>query len=262
MITQWSLSRLQVFEQCPYRAKLQYVDKIPDTQPHKSAERGSKIHEEAEKFVKGELEHFPKTLKHFYPDFQALKLYYEAKMALCEEEWGFDEEWNNAVWESAWLRMKCDCVVHLSNNEMLIVDYKTGQRYGNEIKHQQQLQLYAVAGLIKNPAVEIVVCELWYLDKNELIRFILERDELEKYKTYFTNAGERICSETEFKPNPNLHNCRFCPYAPNKQGDCAFGVAVEKGQLVQAIKVEKPEGYVPPEEYKDEVAEFLKKLGS
>lgn len=258
---QWSLSRLQRFEECPYRVKLEYIDKVPDTQPHTSMERGSKIHGEAQRYVEGKEEFFPKTLKHFYPDFQAMRLQYEAGNVTCEEEWGFDEEWNEAPWNTAWLRMKCDCVLHFSEDAMLIVDYKTGQKYGNEVKHQQQLQLYAVAGLIKNPAVEIVVCELWYLDKNELTRFSLERSELEKYKAYFTEAGKRICAETEFKPNPNLHSCRFCPYAPNRQGNCKVGVAVEKGKIMQAVKIDVPENWQPPKEYADEVAAFLDNFG-
>ncbi len=260
-MNQWSLSRLQRFEECPYRVKLQYIDKVEDTQPHKSAERGSKIHEEAERFVKGLETFFPKSLKHFYPDFTALRLHYDAGNVSCEEEWGFDREWQEAPWDTAWLRVKCDCVLRFSENEMLIVDYKTGQKYGNEVKHQQQLQLYAVAGLMKYPQVETVVCELWYLDKNELTRFLLERNELDKYKEYFTQAGERICAETEFAPNPNLHSCRFCPYAPNRQADCEFGVAVEKGNIVTPVKIDVPKDWEPPKEYANDVAAFLDSFG-
>lgn len=260
-MNQWSLSRLQRFEECPYRVKLQYIDKVADTQPHKSAERGSKIHEEAESFVKGKEPYLPRSLKHFYPDFQALRLHYEAGHITCEEEWGFDHEWNEAPWDTAWLRMKCDCVLRFSETGLLIIDYKTGQKYGNEVKHQQQLQLYAVAGLIRNPSVEIVVCELWYLDKNELTRFSLERSELDKYKAYFTEAGDRICNETEFAPNPTLHSCRFCPYAPNKQGNCEFGLAIEKGNIVQAVKINVPDDWVPPEECQADVAAFLENFG-
>lgn len=254
-LTQWSLSRLQAFELCPYRVKLQYIDKKPGIKS-KSADRGSSIHKEAEDFITGKAE-FSKHLKNFYPEFEALRIEYEAGRATCEEEWGFDQEWNVAPWETAWLRMKCDCVVRKSETELLIVDFKTGQRHGNEIKHQQQLQLYAVAGLVKYPEVENVECELWYLDKNILTSFPLCRDELDKYLQIFTEMGIRICSETEFKPNPNLHSCRFCPYNPDKENECEEGISTKR----QEVKIEVPADWVPPEEYKDQVAEFLSNFG-
>lgn len=255
-LTQWSMSRLQTYELCPYRVKLQYLDKVADMQEHKSADRGSKIHEECEKFVRGEIE-FNDHLKHFYPEFQALRIEYDAGNVTCEEEWGFDSEWNEAPWDNAWLRMKCDCVVHLSKYELLIVDYKTGQRYGNEVKHQQQLQLYAVAGLLRFPEIENVICELWYLDKNELARFILPRSEMDKHLKYFTDKGDQMCAETEFAPNPTLHSCRFCPYQPNKQGNCKFGLAIDRGQITEKIEVNVPEGYVADPAAEQAAAAFL-----
>ena len=56
----WSYSRLGVFEQCKFRAKLQYVDKIPEParplpegKTEHANDRGTRVHEEAEIFVRG-----------------------------------------------------------------------------------------------------------------------------------------------------------------------------------------------------------------
>lgn len=248
-LTQWSISRMQAYELCPYRVKLQYIEKKPG-RTSKSAHRGSTIHKEAEDFITGKAE-FNDHLKHFYPEFEALRMQFDKGNVTCEEEWGFTQAWEEAPWDTAWLRMKCDCVVRLKNNTLLIVDFKTGQRHGNEVKHQQQLQLYAVAGLVRYPEIENIICELWYLDKNVLTRFSLPRSEMAKHLDYFTKIGLRICSETEFAPNPNLHSCRWCPYNGKDEQECENAVKVEE------VKIEVPEGYIPNEEAKAAAEAFL-----
>ena len=176
-IPSWSISRIQVFEQCAYRAKLQWLDKIPDLQPKTAADRGSAIHLEAENYVqaKGDLTH---NLRHFAPDLAALKAHHAEGRVTVEEEWAFDRDWRVSEWKSGWLRLKCDAVCHLSKNHLVVIDHKTGKRFGNEIKHAVQLQLYAVCALIRYPEVEQVTCELWYLDQNELASFVLHRRQL------------------------------------------------------------------------------------
>jgi hypothetical protein len=39
----WSFSRLMVYEECHYRARLQWIDKIPDETPRPAADRGTDI---------------------------------------------------------------------------------------------------------------------------------------------------------------------------------------------------------------------------
>jgi RecB family exonuclease len=171
-IPSWSISRIQVFEQCQYRAKLQWLDKIPDLQPHTAADRGSAIHLEAENYVQGQGD-FTHNLRHFETDLAALKKHYAEGRVTVEEEWAFDRDWNVTDWKAGWLRLKCDAVCHLSASHVVVIDHKTGKRFGNELKHAVQLQLYAVCALLRYPKVEQVTCELWYIDQNELASFVL-----------------------------------------------------------------------------------------
>ena len=65
-IKAWSYSRLVDFEQCKLRAKLKYIDRIPEPArplpPGKTEhanDRGTRIHDAAERFVRGGVELIP-----------------------------------------------------------------------------------------------------------------------------------------------------------------------------------------------------------
>lgn len=220
-INSWSFSRLLTFESCKYRAKLQWVDKVPDQQPKTAADRGTQIHQEAEDYVCGKAP-LTQNLRHFETDLAALARHYAEGRVTCEEEWAFDLGWSPADWRKGWLRLKCDAVCHLSPSHVAVIDYKTGKRFGNEVKHAEQLQLYALCSLLRYPEIDKVTCELWYLDQNELASFEMKRSQMSKYLRLFDQRGRSVTEETEFKPNPNIHSCRYCPYL--KQGDCRYGI--------------------------------------
>lgn len=231
----WSYSLLTVFESCKHRVKLARVDKIPDNTPRPNADRGTMIHQEAEDYVRGKAP-ITHNLRHFANDLLALAAHFKAGRVVCEEEWAFTDNWEITDWKSGWLRLKCDAVVHLSGQHLAVVDYKTGKRFGNEIKHAEQLQLYALCALIRYPNIEEVTCELWYLDQNELASFHIKRKSLSRFLGIFDRRGRAITTEKEFKPNPNIISCKYCPYSPEKQGDCQFGVRQDGTKSV--VKVE------------------------
>lgn len=127
MSTSWSFSRLLVYEQCPYRFKLQFMDRIPDLQPKTAADRGTQIHQEAEDYVLGKGD-FTSNLRHFKADFLALKSHADQGRVTCEEEWAFDRDWAVSSWKSGWLRLKCDAVLHLNPKHVAVIDYKGLER--------------------------------------------------------------------------------------------------------------------------------------
>lgn len=226
-ISSWSISRAQVFDQCAYRAKLQWVDKIPDTQPRPAADRGTAIHLEAEDYVVGKRGDVTHNLRHFRDDLISLRAHHEAGRVTCEEEWAFDRDWKPTSWKSGWLRLKLDACCHLTPQHVAVVDYKSGKRFGNEVKHAEQLQLYGLTALIRNPKVELVTAELWYIDQNELASFTMKRTQLQRYIGIFDRKGREITDTSRFPPNPNIFSCKYCPYHASKQGNCEYGVPSE-----------------------------------
>jgi hypothetical protein len=223
LIKSWSYSRLLDFESCALRAKLKYIDKIPE-EKGEAAERGTKIHDLAENFVLGKIKTLPGELVKFRDDFLALRArYLEGKVSL-EGEWGFDKDWNICGFKEAWLRMKLDARVSLSKANSLVIDYKTGKRYGNEIKHGEQGLLYAIAEALRAPDVETITVEFWYLDLDEMSSVVYTREQLMRYLPSFEKRGKKMTSATQFPANPNIFSCKWCPYGPAKGGQCTQGV--------------------------------------
>ena len=144
--------------------------------------------------------------------------------------------------------------------EKFLPTHNTGKRFGNEIKHAVQLQLYAVCALIRYPEVEQVTCELWYLDQNELASFVLHRRQLKKYLAIFDEKGRKFTDTTTFKPNPNVVTCRYCPYHADRQGDCEYGTVVnQQGKMVRPVKpIVAPKDYKVDALFADEAAAFAK----
>src|SRR5690348_7082441 len=114
-----SYSRLVVFEQCKLRAKLAYIDKIPEPPrplpPGKTEhanDRGTRIHEAAELYVRGGVELVPE-LDSFRTEFGVLRALYAAGKVSVEGEWAVDRDWSPVAWNSSdvFYRLKLDSFV-------------------------------------------------------------------------------------------------------------------------------------------------------
>lgn len=226
-----SFSRLQNFEKCKYLAKLMYIDKIPEPErplPRGKTEhandRGTRIHDAAEMFVRGGVELIPE-LEKFRDEFFELRELFEAGRVQLEGEWAVNLEWEPVSWSSsnAWARMKLDALVFAEDKRHArVIDYKTGKRHGNEIKHTEQGQIYQLATFLRYPDLEDITVEFWYTDQDET--------DVKKYSRlqgvqYFSKYNDRllaISTCTEFPPNPNAFSCRWCPYNGNA---CEYGVS-------------------------------------
>ena len=232
-ISTWSYSRLIIFEQCKLRAKLQYVDKIPEPERPLPAgktehanERGTRIHGLAEDFVRSKTEKFPRELKKFEQEFYRLRELYKKDKVSLEGDWGLDHNWTPTGWmeKNTWGRVKLDAMVMLSKTHGVVIDYKTGKRYGNEIKHAEQGQLYQLTALLRNPELQTITVELWYTDLDELTSMTFTRAQGLRFFNNFNKRATDITSATSFPPQPNIFACKWCPYLPSKSGDCVHGV--------------------------------------
>lgn len=223
-IKSWSYSRLIDFESCKFRAWLKYGARIPDPNPSPAADRGTAIHQLAEDFVRGKIKTLPKELGKFADEYKSLREKYLAKQVTLEEEWAFNEQWNPHDWKTGWLRMKLDASVMLSPTHAVVIDFKTGKKFGNELKHAEQLQLYALAMVLRNERITKVTAELWYLDVDDITTLTVSREQALRYLRVFDRRGQRMTSTTSFKANPNEYSCRWCPYGPRGTGHCKEGV--------------------------------------
>lgn len=227
MIGSTSFSRLKVYETCPYHAKLAFVDKIPqpvDTSRESPLDRGSRVHDLAEKYIRGtaELVH---ELKNFEKELTTLKQHFteRPKHVLLEQMWCFDNAWNTVPdddFVNTWLRVKLDACWFVDDSQRIavVVDYKTGKKYGNEVKHMEQMQLYQLATFLRFPQVEEVEVELWYFDQNETTPAHFKRKNGLRFLKLFNDRMMAMTTATDFPPRPSLYTCRFCPYKTGALG--------------------------------------------
>lgn len=128
------------------------------------------------------------------------------------------------VWQDAWLRLKIDALVLHDDKTATVIDYKTGRKFGNEMKHAEQLQLYQLATFSRYPQLETVYAELWYLDQDEVTSQRYDRTMGLRYRDKFTKRGDALLSCTSFPPNANVITCKWCMYGPWGSNDCPAGV--------------------------------------
>jgi hypothetical protein len=206
-------------------AFLKYAKRIPEPPrplpPGKTEhanDRGTRIHTGGEEFVQSTHAALPRELIKFNHEFEALQKLYAAGKVSLEGEWGFDRDWNPTDWKTAWLRLKLDALVFLNPYEAVAIDYKTGKKFGNEIKHGEQLMLYQLATFLRYPELELVHTELWYLDQDELTHKQFTRAQGLRFKANWDNRGKAMTDCTSFPANPNRWSCQYCPYGAPQNG--------------------------------------------
>lgn len=232
MATSWSFSKLGDFQKCKQYFWLKHEQKVPEPerplkpgQTEHANDRGSRIHDSCEQYVRGTSNELaPEAEKFFGAKIDLLRVLYEEGMVELEGNWGMSDEWEITAWETAWLRLKLDVLIHVSKTDAVVIDYKTGKRWGNEVKHDQQLQLYALVTFLRNPLLETVTAELWYLDQNEVASKTYTREQSLRYKRTFDKQGNDIVNCTTWPANPNKFSCQWCMYGPEHSGHCAVGV--------------------------------------
>lgn len=234
ILTSWSYSRLKDYEKCPWMLWLKAGEKRDMSHVDMTAaNRGTMVHDAAEKYVKGEGD-FIKEMAKFADYFAEVKLEYEAGDVIVEEDWGFDADWQPVGWfdPNVRCRMKLDNFRITARNEEgdpvagIPTDYKTGKKFGNEVAHNQQGQLYAIGSFLKYPTLELAEVEFKYLDHGLTSKKKqYTREKAMKFLPSWQMRADKLLNDREFRPKPNKINCKWCPFGPqNGDGSCEWGV--------------------------------------
>lgn len=225
----WSISKLLLWESCAMRFKLRYIEKLPEPalQPNNPMERGNRIHERLEKFVKGEgpIDHESKALEPFHEPLAHLQTLYVDGMAIAEDNWFYDANWDVCDRDNVWLWAKLDfLVLDQDENHAIIGDYKSGKSGYKTIEHVQQMQLYAAAVALRYEWADKITPELWYVDEGWVRATTYTRDEALFFVGRFDKRVERLYNDRLHRPNPSPQICKYCPYSPRGTGACPVGV--------------------------------------
>jgi len=250
MIDRWSFSRLSVYEQCAKRAQLAYDEGLPEARRpdgNKAADRGTRVHQSSEDYVTRKTDVMIPEMKNFEQEFLHARAVPRDNL-VAEHTWYFDREWNpTSSTTDRWLTIIIDLLIFIDDYEGVPIDYKTGKRYGNEIKHGQQVQLYQLGTFVRYPQLEMLTTEIWYLDQDEIAQQTYTRDQGMRFFKGFDARGQKLTSDVIYKASPSTYSCRFCPYRTglNKwvcgTGDCTLNPpdSTEKTEVEWQSMLEK-----------------------
>lgn len=228
----WSFSRYETWVKCPWRAKLQYDDRAPIPEDPKWAElrtRGTLKHEQCQAWVRGETSELPEEGQKFAPEFEVLKTLYMQGRVDIEHEWAWTQKFAAPCdWKYGWARIKLDFHVRLDPTTTLTIDLKTGKKSGNEIKHTEQGELYAVASYLRSGGtITEAQTEFWYLDQpDDPLRTTFPLPRILNALDRWTQTGLEITSGV-YKAKPNIYVCKYCPFRSTDEGGtgaCEFAV--------------------------------------
>lgn len=238
MIKSWSFSKLQDFEKCKFYCWLKHDQRIPEPEralPEGKTEhandRGTRVHTDCELYINGTNSVLgPEASKHFGPEIDLLRVLHQDGLVSLEGEWGMSRDWEPDDWKTAWLRLKLDAMVMHDDQTATVIDFKTGRKFGNEIKHGEQLQLYQLTTFLRYPKLEKVYAELWYLDSGDVTSVSFTRQQGLKFRSNFDRRGHKLTTCDTWPANANIHSCKWCQYGPWNGGQCQDGVRPTAGK--------------------------------
>ena len=208
-------SKLDCYRACPQKFKFQFIDKI--AQPGSPAmERGSKIHDEAEAYLRGWITALKEPLSDWQEEFDALR------EAACkpEQAWGFNRDWvllPNWLHPDTWLRAKSDAH-YVQGDTLIIIDFKTGKY---RVPSTEQVELYAVCGAAVYPQVKHVTTEFWFVDADNTYTKQYTAEHLKELRKKYEGFFAPIYTEEQWKPVPS-RECKRCSYSNSKAGKCQY----------------------------------------
>lgn len=223
-LTHTSYTRIADFEACPRKAFLKYSEKVPEPpQEDSPLERGTRIHETIERYIRGEIDELPAECEGADPyatDFREA-LQAEPGTVLQEQLWCFGGHWLPQEAFSSGTRFvaKLDVVQLLDHGlEARICDWKTGRKDGNEVKHADQMMFYTVAAFAWFENLTHVQVLLRYVDHGKDTFKEFTRQEAMQFLPKVEQRIAQVLDEKDFYPKPSLNHCRYCPYKTGKLG--------------------------------------------
>lgn len=235
-----SYSSAKLFESCPARFKAEKVDHVKGNRPIYIL-TGIFLHEVLDKYLKylkeknqpsaydmaeRIFEDMWKAGGHGIPEDmhgELLDLVYKTRGVVVlyhledvvgsEIQVALDHDWKKTEWDSkdVWLRMKLDRLEIDSEWNVLVWDYKTGQRI-DDVEKSMQLALYAAGIKALYPKAKAITVELYYCRNGVSKELVVAPERIEEARRWITAVSNSIevARETAFKPRPGSI-CMDCP---------------------------------------------------
>lgn len=208
----YSLNKLQLFDDCPQKYKLCYIDKVHIIEPINKTKLGNNIHNLINYYFKGQ--DIKKLLETLTPQEKSLwdnfKISNITKQNCITTEYTF-----NVKLDTYWLTGRIDALFE-TNGKYIIVDWKTGENFTAEnVKFQTTFYLHCLyeilftKGLVKEP--NDLSIEYINLATNNSTKIEFSQELYLQYKIQILNIINKINETTTFNGN-KTDRCKFCKY--------------------------------------------------
>ena len=217
-ISRWSPTLLKTWEACPKQALYRHKRVKTDIPKSEAAERGIRTHAKIEEIWEGKADWSDLEIKSDPEQWRTLQEGFNGPGMVrhCELRLSCTSEWERTGWKSpdAWLVGIADLVVIDLERplEVVVADFKTGRRWGNEMAHMTQVMTYASMMLTDMPHVQDWVLQIWYLDDGSLLDRTLSTEAVEAFRRNLTAKGMELTSAYAFPANPTKQKCRWCDW--------------------------------------------------
>jgi RecB family exonuclease len=245
----FSYSQLKAFETCPYQYYLSFILKVP-TPGNAVFSYGKTMHITLQKFLAGAQERdnmgqrdlfgtdtqqkknilpsLAELLKFYKESWiddwyenkgqkegyrekgeRSLKRFYAEMMVAPPQVMQLEKGFNLKV-GSYTVRGVIDRVDRLSDDKVVIIDYKTGEAKSEGSVDKDQLLIYQLAARdVLGWEVEKLI--YYYLDNNSAVSFLGAEKELDKIKEKIIRLIEGI-KNYDFTATPGQHTCKYCDF--------------------------------------------------
>lgn len=246
----YSYSRLEAFENCPLRYKLQYIDGIEVEEEGIEAFMGSRVHETLEKLYRDLKLSRMNTLDDLYAYYREVwdknwhdKVIINRKGYTIENYLDTGKKCIERYYERfcpfdqgtpVWIEEKVffniadfemmgvvDRLDRMADGSFEIHDYKTGGRLPSQIDADmdRQLALYQIAVMEKWPVLKNIKLVWHYLQFGQELESRRTKQQLQDVRRRTADIINRIESIDVFEPKPNrlCDWCEFWEYCPEKK---------------------------------------------
>jgi hypothetical protein len=213
----WSMSRLNLFEQCPHKYLKMNVQKVVKDEGNEYTKYGTEAHKALEeRIAKG------KKLPRRFAEYESIAQRIEAASGkvYTELQLAIDTKFKPCDWfdETTYARAIID-VLRINGSVAWSGDYKTGKMKDND----DQLELNAVMIFLHYPEVQKVISSYIWLKDKHITRIETTRDQIKQILKGFVLRAkkiERALIDDHWEAIPS-GLCRYCPV--KSQGHCSKG---------------------------------------
>lgn len=210
--TTFTLNKLQMYDECPQKYKLCYIDKVHVIEPISKTKTGNNLHNLINFYLKKSdvsklLQALTDNEKRLWKNFK--------NSDVCNYNCIASEYTFNVKIDSYWLTGRIDALFEYGGH-YIIADWKTGENFSPEsVKFQTSFYLFCMyeilmaKGLIKKASD----LSLYYIElsSDNTVRISFDEDLYIQYRTLILSLINKINENKTYFCN-KTDNCKLCKY--------------------------------------------------